>query len=317
MIIKELEPFRGTDKFQIAGRQAEEQMAFYLRRYFGDSEDVYIINDLRLGRDGESLQIDHLVVHQNGLIIIESKSVTKKITITKDFQWIRQYKDNSSGMKSPIIQAEMQKMLLESIMEELRTGYKCDIPSQNIESFVAISDNGIIEWSSHNPIEGVYKADQICNKIKAHLQNQTSKCYKKASEKDIETILKDIKDMKITKPEESDYLDEHWRLRGSYPQWMAEFLCECHVAHMNLRNNVVPKLLYEQLSDQAKKITDTFNELQKRIACEMHAYSAIWEKIIWREDKFKSLFLSASVAARRLQVLGNTKLEAPVRRLKK
>ena len=40
MIRKELDPFEGSGKLELAGRKAEEQMAFYLRRFFGSSVDV-------------------------------------------------------------------------------------------------------------------------------------------------------------------------------------------------------------------------------------------------------------------------------------
>lgn len=33
MIRKELDPFEGFGKFELSGRKAEEQMAFYLRRF--------------------------------------------------------------------------------------------------------------------------------------------------------------------------------------------------------------------------------------------------------------------------------------------
>lgn len=81
MILKELDPFHGTEPFELAGRRAEEQMAFYLRRQFGDFENVYVINGLRLERKGDACQIDHLIVHPYGFIIIESKSVTTEVSI--------------------------------------------------------------------------------------------------------------------------------------------------------------------------------------------------------------------------------------------
>jgi len=163
MILKELDPFHGTDKFQIAGRRAEEQMAFYLRRYFKAANDVFVINGLKIWLDGETAQIDHLVVHPTGLIIVESKSVAGKISITRDMQWIRQYGEKQVGMKSPIIQAKMQGQLLSELISIFAK--PAQFLSENIVNLVAISDNGIIEWSDSGPLEGVKKADQICDEI--------------------------------------------------------------------------------------------------------------------------------------------------------
>ena len=52
MIVKELDPFQPTDRFEKAGREAEEQMAFYLRRAFKDEAKVRVFNGLRFVRDG-------------------------------------------------------------------------------------------------------------------------------------------------------------------------------------------------------------------------------------------------------------------------
>lgn len=41
MILKELDPFSSADVLEKAGRQAEEQMAFYLRRAFKDEPDTF------------------------------------------------------------------------------------------------------------------------------------------------------------------------------------------------------------------------------------------------------------------------------------
>ncbi len=52
MILKELDPLEATDPLAKAGRRAEEQMAHYLRRAFGDAPDLQLFHDLRLERDG-------------------------------------------------------------------------------------------------------------------------------------------------------------------------------------------------------------------------------------------------------------------------
>jgi hypothetical protein len=38
MIRKELDPFEDTDRYAVAGRKAEEKMAFYLKRYFASNQ---------------------------------------------------------------------------------------------------------------------------------------------------------------------------------------------------------------------------------------------------------------------------------------
>lgn len=48
MIIKELDEVSLEDKFVKAGRVAEEQMVYYLRRAFADDKNIYVFNNLRL-----------------------------------------------------------------------------------------------------------------------------------------------------------------------------------------------------------------------------------------------------------------------------
>lgn len=163
MILKELDSFCSKDKYRIAGRKAEEQMAFYLKRYFKTAEDVFVINGLRIWIDGDTAQIDHLVIYPAGIIIIESKSVAEKIGVTNDLQWMRQYGDKRSGMKSPIIQAKMQGKLITELIESSAKPAKHLI--ENIAVLIAISDSGLIEWPDSGPIDCVKKADQICEEI--------------------------------------------------------------------------------------------------------------------------------------------------------
>lgn len=63
MIVKELDWFISQDRFAKAGREAEEQMSFYLRRAFADNQNIYVLNDLRLEYEDDAAQIDHLILH--------------------------------------------------------------------------------------------------------------------------------------------------------------------------------------------------------------------------------------------------------------
>ena len=88
MILKELDPFASGDLLARSGRAAEEQMAFYLRRAFAADPDTLVLNGIRLARDGDAAQMDHLVAYPFGLIIIESKSVTGTVRINAQGEWV-------------------------------------------------------------------------------------------------------------------------------------------------------------------------------------------------------------------------------------
>ena len=89
MILKEIDPKACHHKMTEAGVKAEKQMAFYLNRAFGEDDKVCVINDLRLEYNGEVAQFDHLMVHEFGFVVVESKSVSTKVSVNKHGEWIR------------------------------------------------------------------------------------------------------------------------------------------------------------------------------------------------------------------------------------
>jgi hypothetical protein len=169
MIRKELDPFDGTGKFELSGRKAEEQMAFYLRRFFGSSTDVDVINYLRIDVNGEVAQMDHLVLHPFGLLIVESKSVSDGVQITDDGQWMRWFNRKPSGMASPITQAQLQGRLLKELLEKTvkQKGFFDQI---RLDVLVAISDGGTITWPKSGALPEVCKADQVPDRVNNRIE---------------------------------------------------------------------------------------------------------------------------------------------------
>jgi hypothetical protein len=171
LIYKDLDPFSGSDKFAVAGRRAEEQMVHYLKRFFGSSQDVDVLNYLRIDLAGEVAQMDHLVLHPYGLTIVESKSVAGSVQIKDDGQWIRWYNKQPQGMRSPVTQAEMQAMLLRELLSRT-VKQKGFFDTVDIDVLVAISDAGTIQWPSSGPLPEVCKADQVPDRIEAKMQQR-------------------------------------------------------------------------------------------------------------------------------------------------
>ena len=165
MIVKELDPFSSDDKFAKAGRAAEEQMAFYFKRFFATDPEFFILNGIRLEADGDAAQVDHLVIHSHGLIFVESKSVNGKIQIKEDGQWIRWFGANQSrGMASPLTQVRLQERFFRSVLGKAAKN-EVLFAQLPIDIFVAISDDGVILWPPSGPINEVCKADQVPDKI--------------------------------------------------------------------------------------------------------------------------------------------------------
>ena len=178
VILKGLDPFISEDKFEKAGRAAEEQLAFYLRRAFVEDKDILVFNNLRFENNHDVAQIDHLILHKYGMIIIESKSVTTKVEINEREEWIRWFDNTAKGMPSPIQQAKRQGEFLRiylnqnasTLLEKLFFGVmgpQASFRNMPLGIIVAISDSGIIKRSKSVTLEEVCKADQVSDRARS------------------------------------------------------------------------------------------------------------------------------------------------------
>ena len=182
MIYKELDPFVALDKYDKAGRNAEVQMAHYLLRFFGKSDTFDVLNGIRIEHDGEIAQMDHIVIHPYGLVIVESKSVAGSVQIKDDGQWMRWSPKHNKpfGMRSPVTQAQMQCALLKDLLLA-RVKNKGVFDSVFFDVIVAISDSGTIQWPTSGPLPAVCKADQVPGKIQHLLEVVTLNAGNKAA----------------------------------------------------------------------------------------------------------------------------------------
>lgn len=176
MILKEVDEQATLDKYQKAGLSAERQMAFYLKRAFGDEENVLVINSLRLEKSvGDAAQIDHLVLHEFGMIIIESKSVSTKVAVNEHGEWARSFDGSAQGIPSPVKQAQRQADFLKSYLSPFTdillkkvVGIQLKFDKMPIDLIVAISDRGIISRpkKQFEELNCIRKADQVVDKVK-------------------------------------------------------------------------------------------------------------------------------------------------------
>ena len=183
MILKEVDEQAALDKYQKAGLSAEKQMAFYLKRAFGNEENVLVINSLRLEKLDDAAQIDHLILHEYGMIIIESKSVSTKVAVNEYGEWVRLVDGKAQGMPSPVKQAQRQAEFLKNYLTPFTDvllkkviGIQLKFDKMPIDLIVAISDQGIINRPKKQTeeLDHIRKADQVVDKI-----NEILAVYKK------------------------------------------------------------------------------------------------------------------------------------------
>lgn len=184
MIVKELDALAPSANKQMqAGRRAEEQMAFYLRRAFGDDPTLKVLNGLRVERQEEIAQIDHLLISNHGFVLIESKSVTTKIRVNSEGEWSRQVGHDWKGMPSPMLQVDRQTKLLRALLNDHVDDFyrklltlQFTFNSAPFDGLVAISDTGVIQRPSGFATKQVLKADQITSQIQ-----EMNAAYRRAS----------------------------------------------------------------------------------------------------------------------------------------
>lgn len=148
------------------GHAAETQMAFYLKRAFASDPRVFVLNDLRVIDGDDVAQIDHLVLLEFGIVIVESKSVTTEVEVNEHGEWSRKTSFGWKGMPSPLLQGKRQYEVLARVLEEIRE-LKPRVGSQRYwidqphEVVAAISDNGRIKRPPGQAIEQVVKAERV------------------------------------------------------------------------------------------------------------------------------------------------------------
>jgi len=177
MIAKDRNPSEhdDTDRMAATGARSEAQMAFYLKRAFADAASVQVFHDLRLAyEDGsDAAQIDHLVLHSGGIVIIESKSVTSEVRINENLEFSRLWDGRWQGFRSPVQQSKLQVDFLRKVLAanvgSLRDKAIFGLIQKGFGHFpfdilVAISDSGIIHRKAEIP--EVLKADHVADRLK-------------------------------------------------------------------------------------------------------------------------------------------------------
>lgn len=145
MIIKENTNAIPADKFGRAGYDAERNVAFKLKMAFGENPNLLILNDLKVeSEEGITAQMDHLVIHQHGIIIIESKSVAGNLVVEDDGQWIVWYGKDKNGRDNPIKQAEIQGKTLRKVLS------KCATNEHTRKSMEALHTDVLVAFSTKN-----------------------------------------------------------------------------------------------------------------------------------------------------------------------
>lgn len=95
-----------------AGISQEEEVARQLSKAFSDDVEYFLFNNLIFSFDGENVEIDHLIIHKKGFLIIESKSISGEVSVNEAGEWSKRQKGAWTGINSPMVQMERQRNIL-------------------------------------------------------------------------------------------------------------------------------------------------------------------------------------------------------------
>ncbi|EIF42794.1 NERD domain-containing protein [gamma proteobacterium BDW918] len=157
-----------------AGARQESDVAFHLRRGL-DPDQFAVFHNVQIEFNGERAQIDHLIVHKYGFIVVESKSIHGEVRINKEGEWSRSYKGAWSGMASPLKQGELQVAILKSLLAENAEkllgkllGIQTRFGGRKYDVVSAISSSAIFhrEGVPTQIAQQVVKTEFLCERVK-------------------------------------------------------------------------------------------------------------------------------------------------------
>lgn len=166
MILKELDPFEGRSQEEIAARIAQDRMAYHLRRYFGKSEEIDVLNHLRVRSGGAMAHVEHLMLHPYGLLVVERENLQGHVAVQDDGQWLRLQGDGSrTEMRSPITRAYLRALSLKALLDQ-NVKQKGFFDGLELDILVAVPDGARIDWPRQGPLAEVCCFEQVHERIK-------------------------------------------------------------------------------------------------------------------------------------------------------
>ena len=169
MILKDLDPFHGGDDRVLAARISADRMAYYLRRFYRRSTEVDVLNGLRL-RIGPSIaRVDHLLLHDHGMLIVEREDVSGAISIDDDGGWTLERDGAKQVLGSPITRAYVQALLLKEFLDR-RVKQRGFFDNLELDVLVVVADDCEIEWPITGRLVEVCDRESVFDRVSQRLE---------------------------------------------------------------------------------------------------------------------------------------------------
>ena len=158
------------------GAFGEDNAAYFINFYYGNSKNWAVIHDLRIEHEGNVAQIDHLLINRLfDFYILESKSYKNGIKITDNGEFQTLYKNKYFGILSPVEQNKRHIYLLDKFLRQnkilpKRMGITIKPKYLN---YILISPNAIIKRPDKKKFvtQTIIKADTLKSEIEKNAEN--------------------------------------------------------------------------------------------------------------------------------------------------
>ncbi|MBT8762541.1 NERD domain-containing protein [Desulfohalobiaceae bacterium Ax17] len=158
------------------GTSGEDDSAYYINFYYGDSKNWAVIHDLRIEYEGKVAQIDHVMIGRMlDIFVIESKNYSYGVRINDKGEFELLYNNKYHGIASPIEQNKrhiyiLKKFLSANNILPKRVGLTL---KPKFRSLVLISPKAIIERPPENEFDTsmVIKADALDTTVQGYFEN--------------------------------------------------------------------------------------------------------------------------------------------------
>jgi len=165
-----------------SGWIGEKNVAYHLEFWFGDIQNYYVINDLRLEiNEHIYAQIDHLILTPKCIIIIESKSVNGIIKINSRGEWQRVHQDTGeiNGIYNPFDQNRRHVSVLKKFLavNQDKLGDMGDMPIYSL--IVMSNEKTVVKDETPEQVIGksVVRVENLDIKINDLISQTHNKCY--------------------------------------------------------------------------------------------------------------------------------------------
>lgn len=156
-----------------SGMAGEKEAAYNIDFHYENSKNWMVIHDLRLQHQGQSAQIDHVLINRfMEVYVCESKRFGEGITINEHGEFSAYYQGKAYGIPSPIEQNHRHITLLERLFDQgeielpVRLGLKL---KPKCYSLILIANNARITRPKHGKavqgLDRIIKNEQVYKRI--------------------------------------------------------------------------------------------------------------------------------------------------------